>query len=73
MKRISATAHFDARRLLSCVAATLAFRTGCANIKGVYLHRDPNKEESYVKPPNNIGEKQGVLWLLKNIRGDSQK
>lgn len=64
VRKDSSTAQFDIIRLMLSLVVILNFRIGVIDIKGAYLQSGAIKRRIYVRPPPDIANTRGKLWLL---------
>lgn len=68
VKRDSATAQFDAIRLLLAITTFLNMRLGVIDISGAYMKRWPIRRYIYVSPPREGHKKRrGHVWKLLKL------
>lgn len=68
IRKDSATAQYDAIRLLLSLTTFLSFRLGAADISGAYMQSGPIKRDIYVRPPREWAPKsRGSIWKLLKL------
>lgn len=67
VRKDSATAQFDIIRLMISIIVILGFRMGIIDVKGAYLQSGNIRRKIYVRPPAEIPNTRGQLWLLTKL------